>query len=158
MARSNTAILSSQPPPSVTIIITTTTICQYHPSKPPPPVTIIITTTINSHYIYHNHHHSHRISSPWLNKIMDFDDLNCSTMKHFKTFITKYLRDLPSHGTLMPSSVSLYLIIWRKRGRRVVLPNSGHRQLPSHTRKNKICHVLKWNGRLMFLLRFVRKI
>ena len=33
----------------------------------------------------------HRISSPWLKKILDLDDLKCSRMKHFKTFITENL-------------------------------------------------------------------
>ena len=33
----------------------------------------------------------HRISSPWLKKNWDFDDLKCSGMKDFNTFITKYL-------------------------------------------------------------------
>ena len=33
----------------------------------------------------------HRISSPWLKKILDFDDLKCSRMKDFNMFITEYL-------------------------------------------------------------------
>ena len=33
----------------------------------------------------------HRISSSWLKKILDFDDLKCSRMKDFNMFITKYL-------------------------------------------------------------------
>ena len=33
----------------------------------------------------------HRIYSPWLKKILDFDHLKCSRMNDFKTFITEYL-------------------------------------------------------------------
>ena len=36
---------------------------------------------------------NHRISSPWLKKILDFDDLKCSRMKDFNMFITKYLHN-----------------------------------------------------------------
>ena len=36
-------------------------------------------------------HVYHRISSPWLKEFLNFDDLNYTRMKDFKTFITEYL-------------------------------------------------------------------
>ena len=36
-------------------------------------------------------HIYHKISSPWLKRFLNFDDLKYTRMKHFKTFITEYL-------------------------------------------------------------------
>ena len=37
-------------------------------------------------------HLYNRVSSPWLRKILDFDDLKCSRMTHFKTFLYYFFK------------------------------------------------------------------
>jgi hypothetical protein len=85
----------------------------------------------------------HRISSLWLKKILDFDDLKCSRMKDFNMFIPKYLhhswRDFwilmiwntPEWSISKRSSQNIFTMVEKKLGfwRSQMLRNEGFQHI-----------------------------